>query len=71
MEHPVIDSPCRAGLSPLAVISHVLSTMGKSPRHIAVIDVGYSGRRGIPLAPQVAKDNNVTLTAYGRSAKKG
>ena len=43
MEHPVIDSPGRAGLSPLADISHILSTMGRSPVHIAVMDIGYSG----------------------------
>lgn len=43
MEHHVIDLPCCAGLSPLADISHILATMGKSPVHIAVMDIGYSG----------------------------
>ena len=43
MEHPVIYSPGRTGMSILAEINGLQSAIGNSSVRIAVVDIGKSG----------------------------
>ena len=44
MEHPVIYSPGRTGMSVLAAINGLQSAIGNSSARIVVVDIGRSGR---------------------------
>ncbi|MBU2851166.1 MULTISPECIES: hypothetical protein [Acidithiobacillus] len=43
MEHPVIYSPGRTGMSAIAEINRLRSTLGNSSARIVVLDIGKSG----------------------------